>query len=116
LCCAQEHNEFFPRHYFLFSDLLVLTEGSTKVGKSQKGAPKQFHEVVEMLPFSEARVNLKMNGMEDNGNSVEIESADALYVLPFLTAEQKRKWIQSYLLCAERSSPAASPLRRKQSS
>jgi hypothetical protein len=113
---SKEHNEFFPRHYFLFSDLLVLTEGSTKVGKSQKGALKQFHEVVEMLPFSEAQVNLKMNGMEDNGNSVEIESADALYVLPFLTAEQKRKWIQSYLLCAERSSPAASPLRRKQSS
>jgi hypothetical protein len=94
----------------------VLTEGSTKVGRgSQKGSPK-LYEVVAMLPFSEAHVNLKMNGMEDNGNSIEIESTDVLYVLPFLTAEHKRKWIQSYLLSAERSAAASSPLRRKQSS
>jgi hypothetical protein len=108
----QERNEFLPRHYFLFSDLLVLVEGPT----SKKGSPTRY-EAIAVLPFSENRVNLKMNGIDDGGNSIEIESTTATYVLPFVSVEQKRKWVQSHLLSEERSSSAATAsIQRKHSS
>jgi len=115
----QDRKEFFPRHYFLFSDLLVLVEGSASSGspKGKKGSQAKQFDVLEMLPLSEAHVNLRMNGIDDGSNSIEIESAKATYVLPFVSVEQKRKWTQSHMLSLERSTVTpSSPLQRKHSS
>ena len=115
----QERNEFFPRHYFLFSDLLVLVEGPAISGspKGKKGSQSKHFEVLDMLPLSEAHVNMRMKGIDDGSNSIEIESSTATYVLPFVSVEQKRKWTQSHILSMERSTiTPSSPLQRKHSS
>ncbi|ELR12501.1 RhoGEF domain containing protein, partial [Acanthamoeba castellanii str. Neff] len=116
---SKDRNEFFPRHYFLFSDLLVLVEGPASSGspKGKKGSQSKHFEVLEMLPLSEAHVNLRMNGIDDGSNSIEMESSKATYVLPFVSVEQKRKWTQSHILSMERSTiTPSSPLQRKHSS
>ena len=116
----QDRNEFFPRHYFLFSDLLVLVEGPAISGspKGKKGSQSKHFEVLDMLPLSEAHVNMRMKGIDDGSNSIEIESSTATYVLPFVSVEQKRKWTQSHILSIERSTTItpSSPLLRKHSS
>lgn len=117
---SKDRNEFFPRHYFLFSDLIVLVEGPATSGspKGKKGSQSKHFEVLEMLPLSEAHVNMRMKGIDDGSNSIEIESSTATYVLPFVSVEQKRKWTQSHILSMERSTTItpSSPLQRKHSS
>jgi hypothetical protein len=107
---ASSGEEFKPKHYLLFSDLMVLADkkGSSRGTKDKSSSKLEVAAVVPLLGSSE--VNLRAT--EDNGTTVSITTGEETYILPFPTAELKKKWTQA-LMAMERSSPVPSPQMKK---
>lgn len=102
---AQDTKCLSALHYFLFSDLLVLTTApaSSKAASARRksGSTKKV-EVQAMLSLLDAQVDLNEPTSAEDCDAkaatptVEITSGGDEYVVPFVSADHRSHWVLAY--------------------